>query len=500
MELKLSKRDRWLTAGFLAAVFAFMLVFFYNVHPLVIFDADDWTYASYTRVALPSTRFWNPARILPEILMSGCSSFAVFALMPLVHDYIRALSLCYALVLSGFITVYTWCFLRLIARRGGLERGWNLLASLLFLLFHFLIFRTEDSNNAYMFISCNVTCYFYYTIPALLNCSLLMYFLSGQGPEEILHEGGYFKKGVLIMLCYLAVFSNLFASIILATYAGCELLFAAVACVREKESIWKLIREKAVSLGIFVLWCVSAVFELMGERAASFAGEESFAKLLGSATARTVLVASSFNRMFVMLMIGLILLALLLRILERRKGQQQKSRHCYTLILSGVIVILLTIVLSAKTDPKYISPFRADLIFGMLFFPVVLTTLCGVYIMKRLPWVKLPVPLLILVLVTMVNTPLATFAESNMIYTDHEKVAEMSRDVMEQIIAADRAGEREATIYVSKTGSSDNWPQATYMGPRISATLYKHGLISEQMQLTIVPSEEFNEKYGISFD
>lgn len=104
MENMASKRERRLTLGFLAAVFVFMFVFFYNIHPLVILDADDWTYVSYSRMALPSARYWNPSRILPELLMSGCSNFAVFALLPLMHDYIRALSLVYALVLSLFIT------------------------------------------------------------------------------------------------------------------------------------------------------------------------------------------------------------------------------------------------------------------------------------------------------------------------------------------------------------------------------------------------------------
>lgn len=494
-------RYRRLTPLFLVGVFVFMFVFFYNIHPLVILDADDWTYVSYSRLAVPSTRYWNPSRILPEILMSGCGSFAVFAVMPLVGDYISALSLVYALVLSLFITLYTWCFMRLLERRVGLERVWSAAAAVLFLIFHFLLFRTEDSGNSYMLRACNVTCYFYYTIPALLNCSLLMYFLSGDGPDAFIHEGGTLKKGVLLLACYLAIFSNLFASIILATYAGCVLLLALIGCIRGKRGILTLVREKAVSLGIFLLWCMSAVFELLGGRAASFDGGESFGTLLMSAVGRAADVIKSVSPLFLLLAAALAVTALVVYLRAGKAGDASNGagRIFLTLILSGVIVDVLIIVLAAKTDPKYIDPYRADLIFGMTFFPVLLTTLCGAYVLRRCERFGILVPLMIVVLLSAVNTSSATFAESNMIFTAHEKVADMSRDVLEQVIAADRAGLRTAEIYVSDTGTSDNWPQATYMGKRLANTLYKHGLISNEMELIIVPSMEYNEKFGLDF-
>lgn len=501
MENMASKRERRLTLGFLAAVFVFMFVFFYNIHPLVILDADDWTYVSYSRMALPSARYWNPSRILPELLMSGCSNFAVFALLPLMHDYIRALSLVYALVLSLFITGYTWCLLRLLERRIGLERVWSLPAAALFLIFHFLIFRTKSSGNSYMLRSCNVTCYFYYTIPALLNCSLLMYFLSGSGPDAYMREGGVLKKGVLLLLCYLAVFSNLFASVILATYAGCVLLFALVECIREKRGVLSLIRERAVSLGIFLMWCVSAVFELLGGRAASFDGEKSLGALLAVSAGRAVDVIKSMSPIFLLLAAGLAAMALIAYLSAKKTGAASgEAKGLFlTLILSGAIVSALIIILAAKTDPKYIDPYRADLIFGMTFFPVLLITLCGAYVLRRFGWVRVLVPLMIVVLLSAVNTSSATFAESNMILTSHEKVADMSRDVLEQVIAADRAGLLTAEIYVSDVGTSDNWPQATYMGKRLADSLYKHGLISREIELIIVPSQEYNEKFGLDF-
>jgi hypothetical protein len=98
----------------LAAVFVFMFVFFYNIHPLVILDADDWTYVSYSRMALPSARYWNPSRILPELLMSGCSNFAVFALLLIAQESKKLKSLHPALyILIGAVVGLAMSYLRL---------------------------------------------------------------------------------------------------------------------------------------------------------------------------------------------------------------------------------------------------------------------------------------------------------------------------------------------------------------------------------------------------
>ena len=204
---------------------------------------------------------------------------------------------------------------------------------------------------------------------------------------------------------------------------------------------------------------------------------------------------------FLLLAAGLAAMALIAYLSAKKTGAAygEAKGLFLTLIISGAIVSVLIIILAAKTDPKYIDPYRADLIFGMTFFPVLLITLCGAYVLRRFGRVRVLVPLMIVVLLSAVNTSSATFAESNMIFTSHEKVADMSRDVLEQVVAADRAGLLTAEIYVSDVGTSDNWPQATYMGKRLADSLYKHGLISREIELIIVPSQEYNEKFGLDF-
>lgn len=497
-----NKQSRVLTLCFIGALLAFTLVFFCAVHPLVLLDADDWTYASYTRFAVPSLKYWNPARILPEVLMAAVSSFSVYALMPLTGDYLRALSLGYGMILSLFVTGYVLCFLRLAEKRFNLSRVMSILASVLFLLFHFLIFRTDNSNNSYMFRSCNVTCVFYYTIPGLLNASLVMFFLSDRDADSFLTEGSTARRALLILLCYFALFSNLFESFILAVYAGCTVLFALIRRVRQGQPFAGFIRQRAASLAILVLWAVSAVFELFGERAGAFDATRRFSVLLGEAVGDFVEVLQGMNRLFLLCAAGLVLLAVIAASRKRKKGERIGTAELFAaLLLCGVLTVVYTLLLAAKTAPKYVDVYRADLIFGLLFFAVVTVSLCAVAVLHEFPRTKVLLPLVIVLLLTDVNTPLVTFAESNMIFTPHETVEAMSRDVVDQIVQADRDGLVRADIYVSDMGDNadDNWPQATYMAPRIMATLQKHGIISRSFEITIVPSREFNEKYALDF-
>lgn len=65
----MSKRDKWFGAICSGAIFAFLFVFFARVHPLMLFDTDDWQYISYSRHAVPIWGDWNPTRVFPETVM-----------------------------------------------------------------------------------------------------------------------------------------------------------------------------------------------------------------------------------------------------------------------------------------------------------------------------------------------------------------------------------------------------------------------------------------------
>ena len=79
-----------------------------------------------------------------------------------------------------------------------------------------------------------------------------------------------------------------------------------------------------------------------------------------------------------------------------------------------------------------------------------------------------------------------------------EKICvEVSQHLIDQIIAADRAGLDEVTITVPKGDDVDNWPHPLYMGKNISRTLHAHGIISRRLKVKILPDETLNERFNL---
>ena len=70
-----------------------------------------------------------------------------------------------------------------------------------------------------------------------------------------------------------------------------------------------------------------------------------------------------------------------------------------------------------------------------------------------------------------------------------------------QYVQADQAGQKQMLLYVpvhtEDPDTQDNWPHSVVLLPRITNTLYEHGIINYPIDITVVPSVEMNEKYHL---
>ena len=479
------KTVNWRKICFFSALFLFFYIWFTRVHALVIFDADDWTYLVPDRKAWPIIGEWNPAKVFPEVFMPFCSTIGAFLLMPFVGDYVNVMTITHAFVVSVFLTGYFGCFYKMMERLFDFGDWECVLLSLLFLIFHFLALRSGEENNSYLFLCEDVNCYYNYLIPGALNAGIVMILLGNEKFTAFLHSEKYALKGVLLLVLYMAVFSNLVDSVILAVYAGAVLLVGVLQDLKG-FNLKSYIKKFTFPLILFAVWFVSALFELTGGRMTTSEGVSgSLLVNLKDTLFYLKEMLLSCNRLFLTvcaLFCGLSLWA--------NRGKLGGVRG-QTLVLWGVCVgaeVVVMAALCAMVDPVYMT--RSEYLFGIFFYCLVLVMLLFGQLLKARPKLMTVLPILLCVLLSATNTKGKTFRESNMENLPPAVCAGISRSLVEQVVAADQGGKTETDLIVPKWESEDNWPHATVLIHRVSYPLYEHGVISSPIALNPVPGYE----------
>lgn len=493
------KKQRLWEAVWYLALFAFLYVWFAKIHALVVYDADDWTYLAYVRSAGPIWGDWNPAKVFPEVIMPFVSTVAVHFLMPLVGDYISTMTIAHAFVVSTFITGYLFCFGQLMKRTFSLSRLSAGLVTALFLTFHFLVFRNEQANNLYMFYCVDLNCYYNYLLPDLLNAALVMHITGNRKFDSFMASASPGRKGLFFVLLYLTIFSNLASSGILAAFAGSCLLLALLRNLK-KFRLLPFVKDNALHLGILAAWLVSAIFELSGGRAAATSSSSLLKRVMNAFyLLRDVLYCC--NRTFWICVAVICVIAVILFLRAKGKGQEEAafSRPFLAYLVAGAALTVYMMVLCAMVWYGYV--YRAEYLFPLFFYGFLLVMLALGYILSKKPRLLVVLPLALLLLVSQINTYGKTFRESTTFQLDPAVCADISRDILNQYLAADAEGLTEMTLYipmyVADPQTQDNWPYSVVLLDRISRTLHEHGMISRHIAITPVGSPEFNERYHL---
>ena len=485
---------------FFLGVFFGMTLFYTAAHPLVLIDLDDWAYFSYARLALPFPNFWNPSRVLPELLMPACGTAAALLSAALLHDYVRAQVLVVAWVYSAFITFYVWAFARLLRRRLGAGRGVSLLLALIFLLLHFLIFRSGDSGNIHLFYTVDVVCIFFYTIPALLNAALAMLLLGGDLFAAFVPSGRPLRRGFVLLLLYLALFSNLFGSVILAVCAGCGLLGGLFGGLREKRPFGALLREQLPRLLLIAGWLLAVLFEALGGRArASYGSGMSLGGRIGETLRGLAELLRSMNLLFAALLAAGMLFALLMLLLPGRAARRPLPGLLGLSLAAAALCAVFLVLLCAVVDPLYIRQPSAS--FALFFWLLLPLGVCAGWALTRWTRLSLLLPLALLVIASAIGTNTRTFADQNCLGVTGQACIDINNDLIAQLQRADAEGLDAAEILtLDSPFDYDNWPHSTfYLGDTLARTLWKHGVVERLLSVTLVPSEAFNAAHGLHF-
>ena len=489
MVKKYSRKEHILLIGFSTIIFLSMLLFFLRIHPLIIYDADDWLYASYFRLPIPIWHDWNPSRVFPEIFMPLCSTLAVYLFMPLTHDYIWSLALMYGIVVSFFITLYVYAFALFLREKIKASVSNSIIISTIFFLFHFLIFKTSESGNHHMFYANDVTCYFYYIIPTILNVVLVIILELYPDLMDIFSRKNDILKGIILFSVYMAIFSNMFCSVILAVWAGVEIINSSLNSIICKKIPFKaILKNNIYKLLIVLSWLISIIFELSGGRAESLAGN-SFVENVKHTIYNLIQVVISVNKYVAIFAICVIILYLMT---VRGKKQWQNI----LIALANMVIICAFLILAcAKSRVDYIT--RTDILLAVCFwFFTIICIMMAAMISNKV--VRILLPAVLLLLCVSVNSHDITFSDANCVGMDWKICYDISSGFVKQIKEADDNHNSDIVLKVPLYNGEDNWPLPFYLADRISYTLYKHGIVSHNLNVIFEPDNSINQKWGIT--
>ena len=444
--------------------------FFGVIHPLIIFDTDDWLYVYYSRKAIPSLEIYNPAKVFPEILMPLVSETTSYTLYPIAKDFVCSQKISHALVVTLFVCLYLFSFYKLCFERFCHSRVIAIYITILFYLLHFLPFRIAQTGNIYLLNAHNVNCYYNYVIPALLNASIVMFFVKESG-LDCFHKMSSIKKGFCLLFMYLAIFSNLFSSIILASYAFADIVTNWKGTLKSKKN-------QCIVLGA---WALAALCELLGGRARAIKREDiNVFNEIGKTIKQLFNVLIKENRLF--LLIVLVSTTIIIFYMVKKK------LDIIGLVVALIITVVFEVLLCAVTGYTRIS--RPDVIVAFYFFILALICISLSVFLAEYKKILVVAPLFLIIVFFEINTEGVTFVESNTPNINSNCAEAISRDIIRQIVDADKCGESEMTLIVPKWDSEDNWPHALYAEERFTKALQKNGVISKRIIIHMVPSED----------
>ena len=472
-------------------IFLAMFIFFSQVHPIVLFDNDDWNVISDARTALPKWGGWNPIKVLPETFFPICGYFAAYVVKPIIGDYLTAFTISAALTVSIFIAAYVVMFILFaekILRSGKLSAN---IFGVIFLLLHFAIFLKHDTqDNFYLFYTTDADCYFNYVLPDILNAALILFLIRVDVTKNFF-ERVTPSSMILFSALYLGIFSNIFSSCMLAIFIFVELI-DRVEWKNFKPG--KFFAENKTMFMILIFWLISLLFEANGGRAGRIVHEESYLSLLVEAAEETI-KSLLFDNHGASLMIFAALTMIF--IFARRTDD---TENFLRLMIKFLICLLLwtvyIILVAAKVDVTY--ALRPDVQFGFFFFEFAIFLTALSFWIKKFPRAALIVPILCFALFTWIFSGKRTLCPSTVNHVPEKICVEVSRHLIEQIISADKAGLDKVTITVPQGDAElDNWPHPLYMGENISRTLHVHGIISRRLEVKILPDATLNERFNL---
>jgi hypothetical protein len=463
-------------------------IFFTQIGTLIIADGDDWISLSHYRTAVPMWGYFLPSRVLPEILMAAAGYASGYVVMPFTGDYIQSVTMVSAFLVSVCISLYMLEFY-LLLRRSKAAEAEAFLLTLLFLVFHFVIFR-RSSPCRILFSSDDLTCMYFYMIPDLLNLILVLHCVRHEHEWENL-SACTVREGVFLMFVYLAIFSGLFSNIIFISYVGIRLLYQILLIRKEHGSRREWIRTHWPSILCILVFLIAVLFEAGGGRTrqiGSMPVDLSFLKYLQQ-------TISAADPLFILFAGGVTVWGIYFLLRQKvRRDNRDLTELMGMFMLCYMVTFLFQFLLSSRAGYHYL--YRSDIMLARFAFLLMILILMLRLIFAEVPAARMGLPLILLVLLvecTDGRYPYSTGIDGNY---PAAAIRSLDREIIREVNEADAKGRSSMELHVPVGFGLHNWPYPVdYMGKGIADTLFRDGVTDHRLEISIVPDQSLNDKY-----
>lgn len=486
------------------AIGMFLLCFFgyTKIYPISILAVDDWSNISLKRLPVPLLGAWNPAKVFPEIYMSLMGDIGAFLIYPITGDYLQAITQALGFGASLVVVLYFECFRRLLIKRTDISDEKSILLTLLFVLFHFAIFMSNNQLNKYLLGGDIPTNTYHYTLPSLLNFSVVFILESKDNIGEFFKSKRVIRIGLLLIMIYFALFSNLYSNIILATYSSAKILLSFFS---RKQNVGDFLRNNILYFFMILLWAVCLLFEYQGGRANSLMQGSTVTELIvsnASVGIESFLIRLKTLNLTCILICVFAIAGALIHIKTNKKKYGKTSVEAAVLQVCGIatictfatVVYLYLLCLVAR--PQY---YRESFVW-VAFIPwlFIVTVFSLSYLQRKCRKARFLTPLVACIILIVCVRHIGTLEESTAHNLPPKTCIALNRYVMEQIFAADENGQTEVRLILPVTNRGNKVTfSAPFHGERVVKTMYRHHLIQRRMKVKTEYSYEINELFQL---
>jgi len=488
--MNINKPQQYNMARYCLFLFIFLsvFVFFGVIHPTTVITGDEWFNLALGRGAYPEWNGFNPIKVVPEISFPLLSNIASSILMPLGFTFLQSLTYFTALLISLMVVIFLYQFFLLITKELTYSSYTGCVLTLFFLLCMFGLFRTLNNNNStYMLWEQNITCYYHYFLPAVMNGTFSLYLVRKGINVNIIFEKKPIKAGFLFLIAYLCIFSNIFSNIILSITCGSLILLELIS---NKFNIKSTFKNHWFHLLIIIVWIISAIFESNGGRAERMAKGQ--LEIINSFNSALSLSSQTDFIFLAVLVIGFVTSVVALGV--KSKNAQRSSHIFYVSVITGLLSFIAIILICAKSSSGYAA--KPVVMWGVIMNIIICASI-GIGYLMRFKFVNYFVPVVLLMLINVAtnqNHSLKEPQNGNLPYAIANLV---SQDMIDQVKAAVDADKRTMTLFVPKCSGEQNWPIPITRGREISATLKSNGVIRNNIHIDIQPDINVNRRLGV---